>query len=260
VAAEGSARVPRRPVATAVIAEDERALRQDLEAGLAVLWPGLKIAASVGTGIDALAMFERHRPTLMFLDIQMPGLTGLEVARQVGERCHVVFITAYDSHAVAAFEQGAIDYVLKPYDKARLGQTIKRVQARIATPPPPQADLLREFAAAARPKAYLNWIRASHGAEVTLIMVRDVCYFRADAKYTSVVTTDREFIIRRSIKELTAELDPELFWQVHRSTIVNIEAVGSVTRNMAGATVLKLKSRPDRLTVSEAHRHLFRHM
>jgi DNA-binding LytR/AlgR family response regulator len=246
--------------ATAVIAEDEDALRRDLEARLATLWPELKIVSSVANGVEALAMFDRHRPDLMFLDIEMPGLTGLQVAQQVSDCCHVVFITAYDSHAVTAFEHGALDYVLKPYETRRLGQAIRRVQARLATPPPSLTDLLKEFAAAARPKPHLNWIKASTGSEVSLIMVRDVCYFRADAKYTSVVTAEREFIIRRSIKELTEELDPSLFWQIHRSTIVNVEAIGSVTRNMAGATLLKLKQRPERLTVSEAHRHLFRHM
>ncbi|MDQ2859739.1 MAG: LytTR family transcriptional regulator [Pseudomonadota bacterium] len=150
--------------------------------------------------------------------------------------------------------------MLKPYDKARLNQTVERVRSRMAEPPRSLADLLEEVAAAARPKAHLNWIKASHGAEVSLIMVRDICYFRADTKYTSVVTAEREFIIRRSIKELAGELDPDLFWRIHRSTIVNVEAIKSVTRNLAGATVLKLKARPDRLAVSETHRGLFRDM
>ncbi len=245
---------------TAVVAEDEEVLRRDLVARLAALWPDLELVGVAETGTEALALFERRRPALMFLDIQMPGLTGLEVAQQVADRCHVVFITAYDAHALAAFEHGAVDYILKPCDTARLGQTVRRIQARLASPPPSLNDVLKEIAAASRPKAHLNWIKASTGAEVSLIMVRDVCFFRADAKYTSVVTADRDYIIRRSIKELAEELDPSCFWQIHRSTIVNVEAISSVTRNIAGATVLKLKHRPDRLTVSEAHRHLFRHM
>lgn len=249
------------PAATAIIAEDERALREDLEGRLAALWPRLKIIASVDGGIEALTRFERDRPDVMFLDIQMPGLTGLDVARQIADRCHFVFITAFDDHAVEAFEQGAVDYVLKPFDTARLAQTVRRVQGRITAPPATTlSEILREIAIAAQPKTYLNWIKASHGSEVSLITVRDVCYFRADAKYTVVVTANREFIIRRSIKELLAELDPSLFWQIHRSTIVAAEAVASVGRNLVGEIVLKLKARPERLTVSAPHRHHFRHM
>ena len=243
-----------------MIAEDESALREDLEGRLAALWPRLKIIASVDNGIEALTQFERDRPDVMFLDIQMPGLTGLDVARQIAERCHFVFITAFDDHAVEAFEQGAVDYVLKPFDTERLAQTVRRVQGRLAAPPSSLSDILSEIALAAQPKTYLNWIKASHGAEISLITVRDVCYFRADAKYTVVVTADREFVIRRSIKDLLAELDPALFWQIHRSTIVAAEAVSSVGRNLVGEIVLKLKARPERLTVSAPHRHHFRHM
>jgi DNA-binding LytR/AlgR family response regulator len=250
----------RPPPVTAVIAEDEQHLRDELWGHLTRLWPGLKVVASVGAGTDALAMFERHRPDIMFLDIQMPGLTGLEVAQQVGDRCQVVFITAYDSHAVAAFEHGAVDYVLKPYDTGRLGQALRRAQSRMGDAPPALGQVLKDIAAATAAPSYLNWVRASHGAEVSLITVRDVCYFRAETKYTTVATPDRDFIIRKPIRELVAELDPALFWQIHRSTIVNAEAIGSVSRNLAGQTVLKLRTRPERLTVSEAHRHLFRHM
>jgi DNA-binding LytR/AlgR family response regulator len=248
------------PVATAIIAEDERALREDLEGRLAALWPRLKIIGSVDSGIDALTRFDRDRPDVMFLDIQMPGLTGVEVARQVAERCHIVFITAFDDHAVEAFEHGAVDYVLKPFDTPRLAQTVRRVQDRLAAPPTSLSEILNAVAAAAQPKTYMNWIKASQGSEVSLIMVRDVCYFRADAKYTMVVTADREFVIRRSIKDLLAELDPALFWQIHRSTIVAAEAIASVGRNLVGEIVLKLKARPERLAVSAAHRHHFRHM
>lgn len=249
-----------RPSAsTAIIAEDEKALLLDLENQLSSLWPELKIVASVDNGTDALAMFEVHKPQMMFLDIEMPGLTGLEVAQQIGDCCRVVFITAYDSYAIPAFENGAVDYLLKPYQSGRLARAIERVKGRIGAPPALR-DMSKEIAAAARSRSFLTWIKASHGNEVTLITVWDVCYFRADAKYTSVVTPQNEFIIRRSIKELVAELDPDQFWQVHRSTIVNIEAVSSVARSLNGEMVLKLKARPERLSVSEAHRHMFRHM
>ena len=253
-------REPSSTHATAIIAEDERALREDLRSRLATLWPKLRIVAVVDNGIDALSRFESDRPDVMFLDIQMPGLTGIDVARQVRDRCHLVFITAFDDHAITAFEQGAVDYVLKPFDTDRLATTVRRLQGRLSAPPPSLTEILKEVAIAAQPKTYLNWIKASLGSEVSLITVRDVCYFRADAKYTSVVTAEREYIIRRSIKDLIGELDPSLFWLIHRSTIVNAEAVASVGRNLAGEIVLKLKSRPERLTVSAPHRHHFKHM
>ena len=249
-----------RPGVTAVIAEDEPVLREQLHSLLATLWPRLHVAAVASDGVEALAMYDLHRPQVMFLDIQMPGLTGLQVAQQLADRCQIVFLTAYDAYAVAAFEQGAVDYVLKPYDSQRLGMALRRVQDRLGNAPPPLADMLRDLLAAARPKPFLTWIKASRGADVDLIMVGDVCYFRSDTKYTSVFTETREALIRASIKELVADLDPSRFWQIHRSTIVNVEAIASVSRTMAGGTVLKLKSRPERLTVSEPYRRLFKHM
>jgi DNA-binding LytR/AlgR family response regulator len=250
------------PHVTAVIAEDEPVLREQLQALLGALWPRLRVAGAVANGIEALEMYDLHRPQVMFLDIQMPGLNGLQVAQQVSGGCHVVFLTAYDAYAVAAFEQGAVDYVLKPYDTARLGASLRRVQERLVIGQPPIGDLLRELAAAAaaKPRSYLNWIKASRGASVDLITVGDVCYFRADTKYTSVFTEHREALIRAPIKELAANLDPARFWQIHRSTIVNVEAIASVVRTMAGGTVLHLKARPERLAVSQAYRSLFKHM
>ncbi len=252
---------PSPPVeASAIVAEDEKALLDELCGHLAVLWPSLRIVATAADGVEALAMFERYRPQAMFLDIQMPGLTGLEVAHQVHEQCHLVFTTAYDSHAVAAFEAGALDYVLKPYGADRLAEAVRRLQGRIHQSPPWTVDQLKAVAQSLRPPRYLTWIKALAGADVKLIMVSDVCYFRADMKYTTVATAERELIIRRSIKDLLAELDPSQFWQVHRSTIVNVAAINAVGRDLAGGMVLKLKDRPERLPVSEAHRHLFRHM
>jgi DNA-binding LytR/AlgR family response regulator len=247
------------PGATALIAEDEPILRADLEARLATLWPELKIVGAAGNGVEALDLIQRRRPQVVFLDIEMPGLNGLEIARQIKGDIHIVFITAYDAHAVAAFEQGAIDYVLKPYDNGRLSLALKRVRERLATTPAPMQDLLRELALASRAKDYLRWIKASRGSEVDLIMVGDVSYFQAEAKYTTVYTATREAIIRASIKELVNDLDPSRFWQIHRSTIVNVEAIETVTRGISGVRV-KLRSRPERLPVSDAHRHLFKHM
>ena len=248
-----------RPI-TALIAEDEAVLREELAAQLAALWPELRIAALARDGIEALQLIERHQPDIAFLDIEMPGLTGLEVARQCEGRCHIVFVTAYDAHAVAAFEQGAIDYVLKPYDAARLAATVRRVKQRLGDVPASLGGVLRELANRAPARSYLRWINASAGQEVRVITVDEVCYFQADTKYTRVVTVDSDALIRRSLKELQDELDPACFWPIHRSTIVNANAIAGVSRNLRGRISLKLKARSERLPVSEAHEHLFRQM
>ena len=245
---------------SAVVAEDEKILRDDLVSRLSTLWPRLNIAATASDGVEALALFEQYRPQVMFLDIQMPVLTGLQVARQIANRCHVVFLTAYDRYAVDAFEQGAVDYVLKPYDNDRMGIAIARVQDRLKATAPMLASVLDELAMMSKPKSFLNWVRASRGRDVELITVSDICYFRADSKYTTVVTETQEAIIRRSIRELEAELDPTRFWRIHRSTIVNVASISSVSRTLGGGMALKLRKRPERLDVSEAYRHIFRHM
>jgi DNA-binding LytR/AlgR family response regulator len=245
---------------TAVIAEDETVLRDELRLALEKLWPELKVVGEATSGIEALQLLERHRPEVMFLDIEMPGLTGLEVARQVDGRSHVVFVTAYDAYAVAAFEQGAVDYVLKPFDMARLALTIRRLKDRLHSPPPSLAVLLRELAAARPAPEYLRWINASRGNEVRLITVEEVCYFQADTKYTRVVTADGESLIRRTLKELQEQLDPAAFWTIHRSYIVNASAISGVARDFRGRVLVKLKARPEKLAVSEAHAHLFRQM
>ena len=243
----------------ALIAEDEPVLRADLQARVAALWPELKLVGAASDGIEALAMAARHAPHILFLDIEMPGMDGLEVARQLSGTCHIVFITAYDAHAIAAFDAGAVDYVLKPYEDARLSQALRRVQERLACAPPSMEALLQQLALSSKPKEYLRWIKASRGSEVDLILVQEVAFFQAEAKYTTVFTERRESIIRRSIKDLAGELDPNAFWQIHRSTIVNVEAIESVSKSLAGVS-LKLRNRPMRLPVSEAYRHLFKHM
>lgn len=246
--------------ARAVIAEDEAVLRHELSGHLRELWPELVLVGAAGDGLEALAMIERFHPDVVFLDIQMPGLTGLEVAGRIAGRCHVVFITAYDSYAIAAFEQGAVDYLLKPYDLARLDKALARVRTKIDTAPPPLQHILDELARLALPRRFLRWIKASNGHDVRLIMVDDIVYFEADTKYTTVVTSADEAIIRMSLKQLRAQLDPDIFWQVHRSTIVNVQAIRGITRGLDGSMQVLLKSRPERLTVSEASRHLFRQM
>jgi DNA-binding LytR/AlgR family response regulator len=246
---------------TAVIAEDEPLLADELEDLLRALWPQLEIVARAGDGVAALNAIEAHRPDVAFLDIRMPLLTGVEVARQVAGRCHVAFITSYDEHALDAFEAGAIDYVLKPPTAARLATTIQRLKARLQQPPADLRRALRDLVERA-PEAprYLQWINASRGAAVRLITVEEILYFRSDQKYTLVVTADTEALIKKTIKNLAGELDPTMFWQVHRSAIVNVHAIDSVLRDDRGNLTLRLKQRPDRLPVSEAYHHLFQQM
>ena len=244
----------------ALIAEDEPRLREQLAERLAKLWPELEISATVGDGIEAMQALDRCRPSILFLDIQMPGLSGLEVARYASNRCHVAFITAYDEYAVAAFEQGAVDYVLKPFTTARLAMTIARLKERIVSPPADLSELLERLSGIANQGSYLRWINASQGKAVKLITVDEICYFRADNKYTMVVTSRAESLIQKTIKELSDELDPKIFWQIHRATVVNVNAIASVERNMRGRVSVKLKDRKESLAVADAYVHLFRRM
>jgi DNA-binding LytR/AlgR family response regulator len=244
--------------ARAIIAEDEPLLREELAELLASLWPELGIVAQTADGIATLQALEKQTPDILFLDINMPGLNGLEVARQASGRCHVVFVTAYDQHTLAAFEQGAADYLLKPVTTARLATTVARLKERIGRPAPALEGLLRELGGGQR--GYLRWINASQGQTVRVITVEDVCYFQADAKYTRVVTVEGESLIRKPIKELSQELDPASFWQIHRSTIVNVHAIAGVVRDLRGRTQVRLKRREELLAVSDAYTPLFRQM
>ncbi len=244
----------------AVIAEDEPELADELREVLGRVWPELAIVGTAEDGFEALQMIEQLGPSVLFLDIQMPGMTGLEVARQVDGRCHVVFVTAYDEYAVAAFEQGAIDYVMKPFSASRIATTVARLKAKGATAPASLDGILRTLAEGVAKKEYLRWITATQGNDLRLITVDEICYIKADSKYTLVVTPDRESLIRRPIKELADELDPQMFRQIHRSTIVNLNAVAGVTRDLAGKLRVRLKQRPETLAVSESYMHLFRSM
>ena len=252
-------RASRSPIA--VIAEDEPLLAGELADLLQQLWPQLRIVARPGNGVEALDAIEAYAPDLALLDIHMPLLSGIEVARRVAGRCHVAFITSHDEHAIEAFDAGAIDYVLKPPTLARLLTTVQRLKARLHEPP---ADLRRALqgVGAATPAAprYLQWINASRGAAVRLITVDEIVYFRSDQKYTLVVTEDGESLIKKTIKELADELDPGLFWQVHRSSLVNVHAIDSVLRDGRGGLTLRLKQRSETLPVSEAFSHRFRQM
>ena len=248
---------------TAIIAEDEATLRGQLVEQLGQLWPELAIVGEAADGVQALRLLDEHRPDVMFLDIQMPGATGLEVARQASGRCHVVFVTAYDQHAVAAFDQGAIDYVLKPVSPARLFTAVSRVKQRLGSPPARLDAALTGLPGGVPPvssRQYLRWINASVGQNLKLITVDEISYFQADNKYTRVVTGEGEALIRKPLKELVEELDPNQFWQIHRSTLVNATSIAGVTRDFRGRMLVKLKSRPETLLVSDSYTHRFRQM
>jgi DNA-binding LytR/AlgR family response regulator len=246
---------------TAIIAEDEAVLRGELRARLAELWPELTIVAEAADGLAATRAFDAYAPDILFLDIQMPGMTGLEVARLASTKCHVVFVTAYDQYAVAAFERGAVDYVMKPFSIVRLAETVGRLKDRLRQRPADLAGILSALGAKAREgREYLRWVTASLGNTTFLITVEQICYFRADNKYTTVVTPDKEALIRRPIKELAEAVDPDVFWQIHRSTLVNINAIAGVTRDFRGHLSVKLKDRKETLAVSESYTHLFRQM
>ena len=246
---------------TAVIAEDEPLLGDELRECLAAVWPELVIMAQVENGIEALHALQAHRPQILFLDIEMPGMTGLQVAAQASRKCHVVFVTAYDKYALAAFEQGAAAYVLKPFSIARLTTTVLSLKERLSSRPADLDGLLESLSSRdLAPRTHLRWVKASQGQNVRLITVDEVLFFQSDCKYTLVVTADGEAMIRKSIAELTAELDPEAFWQIHRGTIVNVNAVAAVHRNRNGTLELKLKRHDRQLPVSVTYAHLFKQM
>lgn len=248
---------------TAIVAEDESTLRAELIEQLSKLWPELTIVGEASDGIQALRLLDDLRPEVLFLDIQMPGATGLEVARQASGRSHVVFVTAYDEHAVAAFDHGAVDYVLKPLQPARLFTAIGRVKQRLGSAPSDIGSVLDRLAAlpaTAASRQYLRWINASVGQNLKLITVDEVLYFAADNKYTRVATRESEALIRKPLKELVEELDPQQFWQIHRSTLVNVAAIAGASRDFRGRLQLKLKESNDTLLVAESYTHLFKQM
>jgi len=248
---------------TAVIADDEPLLRAQLKARLGKLWPELAIVHEMADGRDVDQVLAAHAPRLFFLDIHMPGVNGLEAARAIGKRAHVVFVTAFDQYAVEAFEQGAIDYVLKPFNEDRLAATVERLKERLAgAAPPPMEELLERLAGrlSPRPAEHLKWIKASLGQSVRLIPVEEVLFFQSDEKYTRVVTCDAEALIRKPIKELLDELDPDKFWQVHRATIVNVEAIAAVRRGLKDQAEIALKGHRETIIVSRNFTHLFKQM
>jgi DNA-binding LytR/AlgR family response regulator len=246
---------------TAIVAEDEPILRTQLESKLRKLWPELDIIASVEDGAAALEALEDRAPDFMFLDIQMPEMTGVEVARHVAGRSHVVFVTAYDQYAIQAFETGAADYILKPATDERLAMTIERLKAKLASPPVDLTSVLARLTEQmGGRKERLQWIKATQGQNLRLIPVGDVLFFQSDEKYTRVVTAENEALIKTPIRELMDGLDPETFWQIHRSTVVNAAAIAGVTRDFRGQAHVKIKGKDETLVVSRIYSHLFKQM
>jgi DNA-binding LytR/AlgR family response regulator len=252
-------------MARAVIADDEPLMREQLRARLAETWPELEIVAEARNGAEAVEQVAAERPDVAFLDIRMPAMTGIEAARAIAALEHIpqiVFVTAYDEYAVDAFEQGVIDYVLKPAERERLALTVQRIKARLAAPQT-QASLqqiLARLAAHLEPGSRLKWIQASVGTQIQMIAVDEVLFFVSDEKYTRVQTAQQEALIRKPIKELVAELDPAQFWQIHRSTLINARAIGGITRDERGRQLVSVKGRPEKLEVSRSYAHLFKGM
>jgi DNA-binding LytR/AlgR family response regulator len=267
---------------TAIIADDERLMRDLLRTRLSQVWPELQIVGEAKNGDEAVQLVGELKPDLTFLDIRMPGKTGMEAARDIGDASQVVFVTAYDEYAVEAFERGAIDYVLKPPEPERLKITIERLKERLrehartgthagqsapgSTVNPNVNDSvsailsqLAEKIAAPKPK-YLQWIQASIGQDLRMIPVEDILFFRSDEKYTCVQTDKLEALIRKPVRDLAEELDPALFWQIHRATLVNVNAIEGVTRDIRGRHLVLIKGRPDKLEVSRSFLHLFKQM
>lgn len=247
----------------ALIADDELHLARYLQEQLLALWPGLEIVALARNGLEAARQIEALQPDVAFLDIQMPGLTGLEVAQGIEGPTRVVFVTAYDEYAVQAFDQAALDYVLKPIKTERLAQAVKRVQAALAAPaaePGPGLAQALQRMAPAPAQPLLRWVRASQGELTHQIDVADVLFFHADDKYTCVQTAEAEYLIRTPIVELAAQLDPNQFWQVHRSTLINLAHLAGTRRDEASRLFLRFKRHERELPVSRAYVHLFKAM
>ncbi|MBZ4185058.1 LytTR family DNA-binding domain-containing protein [Thermomonas sp. RSS23] len=252
---------------TCIVAEDETLLRQALVTELARAWPALRIVAECEDGASAVEALAEHLPSVAFLDIRMPGLTGLEVAAAAADaspRTQIVFVTAYNQYAIDAFERGAMDYLLKPVKPERLDATVARLQARDAVPDAAQmAALLEKLGALPQPASAvqpLTWLTASAGRETRLILIDDVLYFRADQKYTTVMTAEGEALLRSSLRELLPRLDSNTFKQIHRATIVNLKAIAGITRDDSGRGTVRLKQRPETLLVSQPFMTLFKHM
>jgi DNA-binding LytR/AlgR family response regulator len=253
------------PAPSAVVADDERLMREQIIGRLKEAWPELSIVGEASNGREAVALVQSLEPDIVFLDIRMPGMDGIQAAQALAGRVHVVFVTAHDQYAISAFEHGAVDYVLKPADPERVVLTCQRLRERIKQEPDPMNDLLAQLsqrlgADGLKPREYMRWVQASVGANIRMIPTSDILFFRAEDKYTRVQTQRFEALIRKPIKELIDELDPDEFWQIHRSTVVRVDAVEQVSRDFRGRQIVHVKGSEEKLEVSRTFNHLFKQM
>ncbi len=253
------------PAPSAVVADDERLMREQIIARLKEAWPELSIVGEASNGNEAIALVQSEEPDIVFLDIRMPGMDGIQAAQALAGRVHVVFVTAHDQYAISAFEHGAVDYLLKPPDAERVALTCQRLRARLKQEPDPMNDLLAQLsqrlgAGGLKPREYMRWVQASVGANIRMIPTSDILFFRAEDKYTRVQTERFEALIRKPIKELIDELDPDEFWQIHRSTVVRVDAVEQVSRDFRGRQIVHVKGSSEKLEVSRTFNHLFKQM
>lgn len=237
-------------------------MRAQLHNRLRDVWPELAIVAEANSGLDALEQVAAHQPDIVFLDIRMPGLNGIETARRLSKQCHIVFVTAYDQYAIQAFDQGAIDYLLKPVDGQRLHHTCERLRSRLNKRPADLELLLKNLMQVkeAKKPEYLRWIQASVGNSLRMISTREILFFRAEDKYTRVQTEQTDVLIRKSLKELALELDPDEFWRIHRATLVRVDAIVEVKRDFRGRQIVHVRNHPAHLEVSRNHSQLFQQM
>jgi DNA-binding LytR/AlgR family response regulator len=247
------------PIVSALIADDEAQLRRYLKRQLSRLWPQLSIISEAANGIDALEAIKQHKPDIVFLDIRMPGLTGLQVAEQADTECRIVFVTAFDHYAIEAFDKAAVDYLLKPVTEERLQTTVERLRRHMDNAPPDLKQLLQNLSRQLRPaEDRLEWLKVGRQDEITLLPIDEVDYFRANDKYTSVFSSGREWVIRITLKELESKLDPHQFTRIHRSTIVRLESITRITRDIAGRYWIELQDYTKALQVSRSYASQFK--
>ncbi len=255
---------------TALIADDEKQLRLHLKNKLGRIWPELEICAEAENGIQAIEFVKEYKPDIAFLDIRMPGKSGLEAAEEINQICRIVFITAYDQYAVDAFENEAIDYILKPVEDTRLEKTVIRLKKKFAEEnalPDNSEDINQilkkiseTISTTTQKDKYLQWIKAQQGDSIRLIPVDEITIFQSSDKYTAVISKGKEYLIRKTIKELETMLNPEKFWKIHRGTIVNVSAITKISRSVTGRYIIKVKEYEKPITVSRSYKHLFKQM
>jgi DNA-binding LytR/AlgR family response regulator len=253
------------PAPSAVVADDERLMREQIIDRLKEAWPELLIVGEAGNGREAIAIVQSLQPDILFLDISMPGMDGIETAQALAGRVHVVFVTAHDQYAISAFEHGAVDYLLKPAEPERVALTCQRLRERLKQAPDPMNEVLAQLSQrlgtdGLKRREYMRWVQASVGANIRMIPTTEILFFRAEDKYTLVKTRNIEALIRKPIKELIEELDPDEFWQIHRSTVVRVDAVEQVSRDFRGHQIVHVRGSDEKLEVSRTFNHLFKQM